>query len=177
MESLFGSGQELTTLQMGFRAFVMFIIALLLVRIAGMRTFGKNSAFDVITSIMLGAVLARGIVGASPFFSVVVAGLVMVLFHRILGILTLHNEWLEKMVKGENRLLFKDGKFNWKRMKRSAVSEADVMESIRLEANVNSVDEIEEARIENSGRISVIKKKQTGEQNQKIARTIQGIKS
>ena len=159
MESLFGSGEELTTLQMGVRAFVMFIIALVLVRIAGMRTFGKNSAFDVITSIMLGAVLARGIVGASPFFSVVAAGLVMVLFHRILGMMTLYNEWLEKMVKGENRVLFKDGKFIWKRMKRSAVSESDVMESVRLEANTTNVDEIEEARIENNGRISVIKKK------------------
>jgi uncharacterized membrane protein YcaP (DUF421 family) len=160
IENLFGSGQELTALQMGVRAFLMLFIALFLVRISGMRTFGKNSAFDVIISIMLGAVLARGVVGASPFFSVVMAGLVMVLLHRFLGAITLRNEWLEKAIKGESRLLYKDGKIHWDKMRRSAVSKEDLLESARLEANVNSLDEIEEAHIESNGRISIIKKKE-----------------
>lgn len=43
---LFGEGKDLNTLQMSCRAAVSFFVALLLIRIAGQRTFGKGSAFD-----------------------------------------------------------------------------------------------------------------------------------
>jgi uncharacterized membrane protein YcaP (DUF421 family) len=61
---LFGRGEDLTALQMSVRSFIMFFIALALIRIGGMRIFGKKTAFDNILVIMLGAVLARGVVGA-----------------------------------------------------------------------------------------------------------------
>jgi heme A synthase len=67
MQTLVGEGKELTILQMSVRAFAMFIIYVVLIRIAGLRTFAKQSTFDNIIVIMLGAVLARGVVGASPF--------------------------------------------------------------------------------------------------------------
>jgi hypothetical protein len=44
---------------------------------AGLRTFAKQSTFDNIIVILLGAVLARGVVGASPFWSTVGASVVM----------------------------------------------------------------------------------------------------
>jgi len=56
--SLVGEGEHLTPLQMSVRAFSMFVIMLVLVRIAGMRTFAKKSSFDNIIVIMLGAILA-----------------------------------------------------------------------------------------------------------------------
>jgi hypothetical protein len=100
---LFGSGEDLTPLQMGFRAFLMFFITLILIRIAGMRIFGKQTAFDSILVIMLGAVLARGVVGASPFISAVAAAAVMVAIHKILAILAMKYAWVGKIVKGIHR--------------------------------------------------------------------------
>src|SRR5947207_3800715 len=94
LENIWGSGEHLTALQMSCRAFVMFFIALALIRIAGMRTFGKRSAFDTIIGIMLGAILIRGVIGASPFLSVVAAGFVLVLLHRLLAWLSVRNETL-----------------------------------------------------------------------------------
>ena len=79
IKDLFGSGEHLTALQMSVRAFIMFFITLALIRFAGMRIFGKRTAFDNILVVMLGAVLARGVVGASPFFSTVAAAAVMVI--------------------------------------------------------------------------------------------------
>jgi len=74
MDSFFGSSEDLTMLQMGSRAFIMFIIALFLVRLGGIRILGRKSGVDFVIIIILGAVLARGIVGASPFLSTVFAG-------------------------------------------------------------------------------------------------------
>ncbi|MBV9962879.1 MAG: hypothetical protein JO072_11595, partial [Parafilimonas sp.] len=65
----FGEGEHLNVLQMSVRTFFTFILLMLLIRLAGMRTFAKRSAFDNIIVILLGAVLARGVVGASPYWS------------------------------------------------------------------------------------------------------------
>jgi uncharacterized membrane protein YcaP (DUF421 family) len=43
-------------------------------------------------------------------------------------------------------------------MRKSGVSEKDLMESVRIVVNVTSLDEIEAARMERDGEISVVKK-------------------
>ncbi|MER3497356.1 MAG: hypothetical protein C4308_01320 [Chitinophagaceae bacterium] len=85
LQQIFGSGEHLLPGQMAARAFVIFFITLALIRIGGMRIFGQKTAFDSILVIMLGAVLARGIVGASPFFSTVAAGVTFIIVHKILA--------------------------------------------------------------------------------------------
>ncbi len=156
---LFGSGEDLTALQMGVRAFIMFFITLALIRIGGMRIFGKKTAFDNILVIMLGAVLARGVVGASPFLSTVAASTVMVVIHKILALLAIRYIWVGKIVKGIHRSLYKNGELNWKNMNVSAISKDDLMEGVRLQINSNSLEDVKEAYIEKNGQVSVIENK------------------
>lgn len=155
---LFGTGENLNSLQMGCRAFIIFFIALILVRISGMRTFGKQSAVDIIISFMLGAILSRAVTGASPFIPVIIASVIIVVTHRVIAFAAVYNELLGKIVKGEERVLYRDGKIIWKNMKRSSISYNDLLESVRLETNKNSLDIVKEAHIESNGRISVITK-------------------
>jgi uncharacterized membrane protein YcaP (DUF421 family) len=155
---LFGSGEDLTPLQMGFRAFLMFFITLILIRIAGMRIFGKQTAFDSILVIMLGAVLARGVVGASPFISAVAAAAVMVAIHKILAILAMKYAWVGKIVKGIHRSLYKNGEVNKANMQQSAISKDDLLESVRLTINKETLDEVKEIKIEKNGQLSIIKR-------------------
>ena len=90
--SLWGHDEHLNVLQMSVRAFFMFLIAIILVRLGGMRTFGKKSSFDNVIVIMLGAVLARGIVGASPFLSTVAASAIMIIIHRLMAWISLKSD-------------------------------------------------------------------------------------
>ncbi|WP_051084346.1 hypothetical protein [Segetibacter koreensis] len=82
---IFGQGKDINSLQMSCRSVVMFIIALLLIRIAGIKTFGKTSAFDNVITIMLGAVLSRAVTGEAPFVAVVLSCLTMVLMTRLIS--------------------------------------------------------------------------------------------
>src|SRR5678815_2080289 len=82
INELFGQNQDLDVVQMGIRAIVIFFIALVLIRFTGMRVFGIETAFDTCIIIMLGAVLTRAIVGASPFIPTIVASLALVTVHK-----------------------------------------------------------------------------------------------
>jgi len=158
INELFGRGEDLTALQMAVRSFIMFFIALALIRLGGMRIFGKRTAFDNILVIMLGAILARGVVGASPFFSAVAAAAVMVVVHKILAFLAMRHVWVGMIVKGYRRSLYKNGQFNLKNMRITSISKDDLMEGVRLEINSNDLDGVKEVYIEKNGQISVVKK-------------------
>lgn len=155
---IFGEGKDLNVLQMCSRAFVVFFIALLLIRLSGRRTFGKRSAFDNTLAIILGAILSRAVVGASPFVPTVCCCLLLVLLHRLLAWLSIKNETISRLLKGDNIPLYKDGKLDDENLTRSLLSEKDVLSDLRLKANVKSLSEVEEINMETSGEVSVIKK-------------------
>lgn len=158
IEEIFGTGKDLTIVQMSCRAIIMFIIALVLIRLAGMKTFGKNSAFDNIIVIMLGAILSRGVAGVSPFFPVVFSALAMVLMTRLVSWLCIYSKAFGRLVKGEHTSLYKNGKMNNANLYKSLLSESDLLEGVRKEANTPSLEDVEEVFLETSGELSVIKK-------------------
>ncbi|CAL1517819.1 YetF domain-containing protein [Chitinophaga sp. MM2321] len=159
VDILFGHGEHLTILQMSCRAFIMFFITLALIRLGGMRIFGKKSSFDTIIVIMMGAILARGVIGASPFFATVAASVVMVVIDRILAWLSMKSYKVACIIKGEPILLYENDKIIWENMKLTSLSKEDLLESLRLETNESSLEFIECARMETNGRISFVLKK------------------
>lgn len=154
---LFGEGDGLSPLQMGCRAFSLYLFAIILIRISGKRTFGKKTPYDNVVVILLGAILSRAVVGASPYWSTVTAGLVLAALHRLLAWLSLRNHRLGTLIKGKERLLYSNGQFHDENMKRCLISERDLLESLRVNANTDSYELINEIYMERNGTISVIK--------------------
>lgn len=154
----FGNSDNLNALQMSSRAIVIFFIALILIRYTGMRMFGIKSAFDICVTIIFGAVLARAIVGASPFIPTVVASLALVVVHKIIASISVNNKWMSHLVKGVPHSLYKNGQLNQDNLKKCLLSFGDLMEEVRITLHQNTLDDIEEIFMERSGKISVIKK-------------------
>ena len=67
MKLTFGEGTDLQSWQMTKRGVVVFGIAFGLIRASGRRSFGQHSPSDACVTVLLGAVLSRAVVGASPF--------------------------------------------------------------------------------------------------------------
>ena len=158
LHTLFGEGKDLDSLQMVCRAVVSFFLTLLLIRIAGIRTFGKKTPFDNVITIMLGSIFSRVVVGASPFVSTTLACLAFVLVHRLLAWISLYNETMGGWIKGEASSLYKDGLLNQRNMRAARVSEKDLRESIRQKINEDSLENVKEIVQERNGEISVVKK-------------------
>src|ERR1700741_3703785 len=98
---LFGHGSELDTLQMTVRGIVIFALTLVMIRLAGQRTFGKRSPVENVVFIMLGAVLSRAVVGASPFIPIVVSFFAIVLIHRLRVHISFKIDMIGQLIKGD----------------------------------------------------------------------------
>ncbi|RYD78043.1 MAG: DUF421 domain-containing protein [Sphingobacteriales bacterium] len=160
LEHLLGLDEEkLTIAQMSLRAVIVFILAVFYVRLGGMRAFGQGSSIDVVMTVVLGAILGRSILGGSiPFAPALVAGFVICMTHRALAFACYYSDAFSKLIKGRKILLVKDGELIKKNMLRTQISQGDLEERIRINANISSTEDISEAYYERSGDISIVKK-------------------
>lgn len=158
VELFWSEGEQLPPLAMATRALAMFALMLVMIRVAGRRSFSRKSPFDNVVVIMLGAIAARGVVGASPFGSTVAASAMIVAIHRLLGRLCVTQHWLSKLLEGEPVPLYVAGRLLSDNLKRTNVSEADLRESLRLEQQRDELSASQDAFMERNGRISFVER-------------------
>lgn len=141
--------------QIVLRALIVFVAALIIVRVGAKRFLGRKTVFDYILAFVLGSMLSRGINGSAPFWQTLVAGLALVLFHRLLAWLSYRSHWLGLLVKGTDDVIIDHGTVNTEAMRRNCFSERDLAEDLRLKSQESPAD-VKSARIERSGELSVI---------------------
>lgn len=155
-------GLEAPTLnvwQMGLRAAIIYGAALIMVRVIGDRRFiGKHAAMDVLLGVILGSTLSRAINGAAPYFPTLGAALVLVGMHGLVSALAFNVERFDVWVKGKPRTLIREGQVNRKAMRKSHISDRDLESSLRLKGKITEPTQVEMARLESNGDISVMPK-------------------
>lgn len=154
---LLGHGTELTVAQMSIRAALGFIITLILVRTAGRRSFAMHSPFDNVIALLLGAVLSRAVVGASPFLPTVAACAVIVLLHRACAWVATRSHGLGRLIKGESVTVFEDGQVLRSRLRGTLMSDKDLHEELRLHLNQETFEGVERIEVERSGRVAFVR--------------------
>lgn len=154
---IWGNKDAIGPLEIAARTAVMFVYMIVLLRLTGLRAFGKGDVFDNILTILFGAILARGVVGATPFVSALASGLVLALLHLLLSKLTFYNKALGHLIKGKPSILYKEGRFEKKQMEKACITEHDVMEELRINLQKNDLAEISEVRQERTGEVSFVK--------------------
>jgi uncharacterized membrane protein YcaP (DUF421 family) len=153
-----GKATELTLPQVSLRALFIFIIGLALVRIGDRRSLSEKTAFDAIFIVLIGSMLSRAINGTAPFFTTIVAGIVLMLIHRACAFGACKSHVFGKLIKGRPVTLVRNGEIDRAKMRRALVSDHDLEEDLRLDARTEDVTDIKTARLERSGDISFIKK-------------------
>lgn len=148
--------KNLTFLQISLRGVLVFLAALVMVRISDRRFMPKKTAFDAILVFMLASMLARAINGSAAFFPTLGGGFVLIFFHRLIAKLAYRWHGFGKLVKGSDDVLISNGKVIQENMEKNDVTDRDLHEELRLNGHVNSADDVQEARMERSGEISVV---------------------
>jgi uncharacterized membrane protein YcaP (DUF421 family) len=155
---IFGRGKDLSILQMSARAALAFFICLCLIRLSGRRSFGMRMPLDNVIVILLGAVLSRAVVGASPFFATIAACVTICLLHRLCGWLGMNHKFFGLLLKGKSAIIYENGAFHRDNMRKAMITEEDVTESLRTHANLGSLDQVRCIYFERNGQLSIVKK-------------------
>ncbi|KAF3997826.1 DUF421 domain-containing protein [Glaciimonas immobilis] len=156
--TLFGITGDPSILQMSLRALIVFILTLVLLRVGGRRSLGHRSAFDLCITVLLGAVLSRAIVGASPFFSTLCAGTTIVVLHRIIGLLSIWSPLFDKIVSGSARILVTDGIIDRHQMRAGLITDTDLREAVNKKMGTTDIKEVTKVVLERNGELSVFAK-------------------
>lgn len=162
-DSLFGIGTEPQSLNIGqvaIRAGTIYLAGWLMLRAGEHRFLGKNTAFDIVLGFVFGAILARAINGAAPFFETIAAGVVLLLLHWTFMTLSFHSDRVDEIINGRAHRLVEDGEIKWDQMRKARINKRLLEENLRMNGNVKHAEDVAEADYEPSGNISVIKRKQ-----------------
>ncbi len=160
LHTLLGIGtepKELTFLQVSVRGVVVFIATLIMVRLGSKRSLAEKTAFDAVLIVIIGSMLARAINGSEAFFPTLGAGFVLILLHRVFGLAAYYSHAFGILVKGRPVMLMQDGRLQRENMLWEHVTQHDLEEDMRLEAETDDLSTIQVARLERSGDISFIK--------------------
>jgi len=160
MNEWWGVNENIGPWEIAVRSAVMFLLALLLMRLAGMRPFGKGESFDQIIAFLIGGILSKGVVGATPFISTVVSMVVIILVHKVLAKLSIYSKWFGAAVKGKKVVLYRNGVFMKDNMNSVDITENDILEDLRLAVQMKTLDKIQEVYMERTGEISFVKKEE-----------------
>jgi uncharacterized membrane protein YcaP (DUF421 family) len=155
--AIFGKGKDLDVLQMCVRTAAAFVLVLVAVRLSGRRSFGQRSPFDLVVTILLGAIVSRAVVGASPFIPTMMSGFTLVFLHRAVAWLTVVLPDIDRVFNGGERIVLSGGVPDKSEMRKALINHHDLLESAHLHGKLD-FSHYDLMILERSGRISVIKR-------------------
>jgi uncharacterized membrane protein YcaP (DUF421 family) len=143
--------------QVCLRAVVVYAVLIAYVRFGKKRFLSEATAFDAVLVIVIGSLSSRAISGTAPFAASLAATFVLVGVHWIISYLTESSSALSSLVKGHDTVLVRDGKVDRQALMSAHMSSDDLAQDLRQQG-VDEIDKVKEARLERSGKVSVIRK-------------------
>ena len=127
-------------------------------RFMGKREVGELGIIDLIVSILIAELAAISIekYDSSVFLMLLPIG-VLVILQIVLAKLSLKSDKLRSMLDGDASVIIDNGKVNFKEMIKQRYNLEDLLMQLRAR-NVKSIEEVEYAILETSGKLSVFTK-------------------
>ena len=141
-----------------FRAIVLYLIVLVVMRLMGKREFGQLQPFELAISIMIAdlASIPMTEIGI-PIFNGIVPILGLLVMHLILSLINLKSLKAREIICGKPSILIYRGKINEKELKKERFTINELEERLRGN-NVVNLGDVEYAILETSGQVTVIQK-------------------
>ncbi len=161
LQQIIGIGKEAKDLEIGemaLRAAIIYVVTLAIVRLGKKRFMGSGTAFDMIIGIMLGSMASRAVTGNAPMAPTVAASAMLVFMHWLFSAIALRSHRFGVLVKGQDRMLVRDGEVDQAVMRKTHMTERDLDEDLRGQG-IADRSNVAEARLERSGSVSVIEAK------------------
>ena len=141
-----------------FRAIVLYIVVLIVMRLMGKREIGQLQPFELAISIMIAdlASIPMTEIGI-PIFNGIIPILGLLVMHLIISVINLKSLKAREVICGKPSILIYRGKINEKKLKKERFTINELEERLRGN-NVVNLGDVEYAILETSGQVTVIQK-------------------
>lgn len=144
-------------LEIAMRSTLMFVFALLLLRLMGKRSLGQLSPFDFVIIIALGSAVGDPMFYDDvPLLEAMTVVAVVVALNHGFSKTTQSNPRIERFVESSPTVLIRRGEIDRDALRRESMSEPELFELLRL-GGIENVDDVEVAILEASGHVSVLR--------------------
>lgn len=134
----------------------VFIVIIVLTRIAGKRSFSKMSNFDFAMTVSIGAMIATTILSPSVTFFQGIIGLSAIFMLELLSnYLRQQYRRYQKTVDNTPLLLMDGSEILYKNLEKARLTKEDLLANLR-QANVLQLSQVKAVVFENTGEISVL---------------------
>lgn len=142
------------------RTLIGFFSFFILMRFMGKREVGQLSLFDLIIILSIADLMVLGIDGFDEdILYSLIPMLVVACIQKIIAFLSLKFAGIRNVIDGKSSYIIINGKINDKEMKRQRYNMGDLYTQLR-ECGIKSIQEVEIAILETSGKLSAFKKKE-----------------
>lgn len=145
------------------RAAAVYLILLIIMRIAGKRTLAQVTVFDFILLLIIGEATQQALLGED--FSIINAAIVigtLVLLDIGLSVLKQRSETLDRVIDDSPVVIVDHGKLLRDRMDRSRIDEQEILVAARELHGLERIEQIKFAVLERSGGISIVPAESSG---------------
>ncbi|WP_130834185.1 DUF421 domain-containing protein [[Erwinia] mediterraneensis] len=142
------------------RAASMYLLLMVVIKIAGRRTLLEMTSFDLILLLIISEATQQALLGDD--FSVTGAALTIVtliVLDILFGTLKSWSPRIEQWIDGAPLILVENGKLLKMRAKKAGVNEDDILVSARSTQGLERMEQIKFAILEKNGKISIIPQK------------------
>ena len=139
------------------RAAAMYLLLMILFKIAGRRSLTDLTTFDFVLLLVIGEATQQALLGDD--FSVTNSVMIIATLIAIdvgFSQAKQRSKLLAKLIDGGQTIIVENGKPLTKRMREARITEADVMEAARSNQGIIEMEKIRYAIIERNGAISII---------------------
>ena len=142
-------------LEILFRCVVMYIVALVILKMAGRRGIKQLSVFELVIILTLGSAAGDSLfyedVGLIPTIAVFVF---IIILYRLTTYIISRSKKVESILEGNPIYLIEDGKFSTKNFKKESLALDEFFSELRTK-NVSHLGQVNLAILETSGELSV----------------------
>ncbi|MDQ0654467.1 DUF421 domain-containing protein [Pseudomonas cedrina] len=139
------------------RAAAIYLVLLVLFKIAGRRSLAELTTFDLVLLMVIGEATQQALLGDD--FSLTNAVLVIITLIAIdigFSLAKLRSRGFSRVLDGGPTIVVEHGKVLHERLKRARMDESDILEAARSAQGIVQIDQIQFAILERNGKISVI---------------------
>ena len=141
-----------------FRAIILYIIVLIVMRLMGKREIGQLQPFELVISIMIADLASTPMTDVgTPITNGIIPILGLLVMHLVISVINMKSIRGREIICGRPTILIYRGKIDEKALKKERFTINELEERIRG-SNVYSLGDVEYAILETSGQVTVIQK-------------------